>query len=44
MAELARAKGVHPVELMIDMALERDLKMFLPPAHRQRRPVASAWI
>ena len=28
MAELARAKGVHPLERMIDMALERDLEMF----------------
>ena len=35
MAELARAKGVHPVELMIDMALERDLKMFF------RQPIAN---
>jgi N-acyl-D-amino-acid deacylase len=35
MAELARAKGVHPVELMIDMALDRDLKMFF------RQPIAN---
>ena len=35
MAELARTKGVHPVELMIDMALERDLKMFF------RQPIAN---
>lgn len=35
MAELAQAKGVHPVELMIDMALERDLKMFF------RQPIAN---
>ena len=35
MAELARAKGMHPVELMIDMALERDLKMFF------RQPIAN---
>jgi len=28
MAQIAREKGVDPVELMIDMALERDLKMF----------------
>ena len=35
MAELARAKGVHPVELMIDMALVRDLKMFF------RQPIAN---
>ena len=35
MAEIARRKGVHPVELMIDMALERDLKMFF------RQPIAN---
>ena len=35
MAELARAKGVHPVELMIDMAMQRDLKMFF------RQPIAN---
>ena len=35
MAELARAKGVHPVALMIDMALQRDLKMFF------RQPIAN---
>ena len=35
MAELALAKGVHPVDLMIDMALERDLKMFF------RQPIAN---
>jgi N-acyl-D-aspartate/D-glutamate deacylase len=29
MAELARQKNTHPVELMIDMALERDLKFFM---------------
>jgi N-acyl-D-amino-acid deacylase len=29
MAELARLKNTHPVELMIDMALERDLKFFM---------------
>ena len=28
MAELAKRRGVHPVELMIDMALERDFKLF----------------
>jgi len=28
MAEIARQRGVDPVELMIDMALERDMKMF----------------
>jgi len=35
MAELARQRGVHPVELMIDMALERDLKMYF------RQPIAN---
>jgi len=35
MAQLAREKGVDPVELMIDMALERDLKMFF------RTPIAN---
>ena len=35
MAEIARGKGVHPAELMIDMALERDLKMFF------RQPIAN---
>ncbi len=29
MAELARQKNTHPVDLMIDMALERDLKFFM---------------
>jgi N-acyl-D-aspartate/D-glutamate deacylase len=29
MAELARQKNVHPAELMIDMALERDMKFFM---------------
>jgi N-acyl-D-amino-acid deacylase len=29
MAELARQKNTHSVELMIDMALERDLKFFM---------------
>jgi N-acyl-D-amino-acid deacylase len=29
MAELARQKNTHPVELMIDMALERDFKFFM---------------
>ena len=28
MAQLAREKGVDPVELMIDMALERNFKVF----------------
>ena len=35
MAEIARGKGLHPVEVMIDMALERDLKMFF------RQPIAN---
>ena len=35
MGELARQKGVDPVELMIDMALERDMKMFF------RQPIAN---
>jgi N-acyl-D-amino-acid deacylase len=35
MAQLAEQKGVNPVELMIDMALERDLKMFF------RAPIAN---
>jgi N-acyl-D-aspartate/D-glutamate deacylase len=29
MAELARQKNMHPAELMIDMALERDMKFFM---------------
>ncbi len=29
MAELARQRNTHPVDLMIDMALERDLKFFM---------------
>lgn len=29
MSELARQKNTHPVELMIDMALERDMKFFM---------------
>ncbi|QQS14700.1 MAG: amidohydrolase family protein [Rhodospirillales bacterium] len=29
MADLAKERGVTPVELMIDLALERDLKLFL---------------
>lgn len=28
MAELARARGVHPVELMIDLALEHDFRIY----------------
>jgi N-acyl-D-amino-acid deacylase len=35
MAQIAKEKGVDPVELMIDMALERDLKMFF------RTPIAN---
>jgi N-acyl-D-aspartate/D-glutamate deacylase len=35
MAELARQRGVHPVELMIDLALERDLHMYF------RQPIAN---
>jgi N-acyl-D-aspartate/D-glutamate deacylase len=29
MADLARMKNTHPVELMIDMALERDMRFFM---------------
>ena len=29
MAELARQKNMHPADLMIDMALERDMKFFM---------------
>ena len=35
MAQMARERGVDPVELMIDMALERDLQMFF------RTPIAN---
>ncbi len=35
MAQLANRKGVNPVELMIDMALEKDLKMIF------RSPIAN---
>jgi N-acyl-D-amino-acid deacylase len=35
MAQIAKDKGVDPVELMIDMALEKDLKMFF------RTPIAN---
>lgn len=35
MAQIAREKGVDPVELMIDMALAKDLKMFF------RTPIAN---
>ncbi len=35
MGELARGKGVNPVELMIDMALEHDFKIFF------RQPIAN---
>ena len=34
-AELARARGVDPVEAMIDLALERDLELFF------RQPIAN---
>ena len=41
MAEIAKQKGLHPVELMIDMALEKDLKMFFrqPLANELNEPV-----
>jgi N-acyl-D-aspartate/D-glutamate deacylase len=35
MADLARERNLHPVELFIDLALERDLKLFL------RQPIAN---
>lgn len=35
MAEEAKARGVHPVELMIDMALAKDMRMFF------RQPIAN---
>ena len=35
MAEVARARGVDPVELMIDLALENDMKIFF------RQPIAN---
>ncbi|MEZ5559925.1 MAG: amidohydrolase family protein [Pseudomonadales bacterium] len=35
MAELAAARGVHPVELMIDLSLEHDFKIFF------RQPIAN---
>jgi N-acyl-D-aspartate/D-glutamate deacylase len=35
MAELAAQKGVHPVELMIDLALEHDFEIFF------RQPIAN---
>jgi N-acyl-D-aspartate/D-glutamate deacylase len=35
MAELARARGVHPVELMIDLALEHDFRVYF------RQPIAN---
>ena len=35
MADIAQQRGVDPVELMIDMALEKDLKMFF------RTPIAN---
>ena len=39
MAELARQRNTHPVELMIDMALERDLKFFMIQPVANPRPV-----
>ncbi|MDA1098642.1 MAG: amidohydrolase family protein [Proteobacteria bacterium] len=35
LAEIARERGVHPVEAMIDIALEHDLKVFF------RQPIAN---
>lgn len=35
MAELARQRGVHPVELMIDLALEHDFRIYF------RQPIAN---
>ena len=35
MAELARERGIHPAELMIDLALEHDFKVFF------RQPIAN---
>jgi N-acyl-D-amino-acid deacylase len=35
MSEMARARGVDPVELMIDLALENDMKIFF------RQPIAN---
>jgi N-acyl-D-aspartate/D-glutamate deacylase len=35
MAELAQQRGIHPVELMIDLALEHDFKIFF------RQPIAN---
>jgi N-acyl-D-amino-acid deacylase len=35
MAELAAARGVHPVELMIDLSLEHDFKIYF------RQPIAN---
>ncbi len=35
MSDLARQRGVHPVEAMIDVAIERDLKAFF------RQPIAN---
>jgi hypothetical protein len=43
MAELARMKNTHPVDLMIDMALERDLKFFMiQPIANETRPRRSS--
>jgi len=35
MAEVAHQRGIHPVELMIDLALEKNMKMFF------RQPIAN---
>ena len=35
MADMARARGVHPAELMIDLALEKDMRLFF------RQPIAN---
>ena len=37
-AEIARERGQHPAEAMIDLALEKDLDLLLPAAGRQREP------
>ena len=45
MAELARERNCHPVELMIDLALERDMKLFLlQPIANDNQEVALALI
>ncbi len=41
MADLAREKNCHPVELMIDLAIERDMKLFLlQPIANENQEVA----